>query len=1143
MYPMPPNQSGDLFEERLQELYQRGFISYDTYAITLEGYQKKVAFDASKSRTTTQPVPHTTTSIERKLAASTPAASVHRPPVQKQKKQKTPEQIRERNLTIILVLGIVMLFFGGLYLGTSNWGTFSSLGKVLLISLIPFLFAGLSFISYKVKIPQTAFAFLILAALFVPIVIFSASYYQLFGSYLSFGGDGAALVGTIAALGCTVLYYAVAVRTRSKAFIWVTYAGVSSTFISAMLYVTITYSAFLFCLQLANLLLLVFERPIRKSFPLRLLQQYWPYYLQMKLGTEAFITIVLMSTAVIYDLTLLVIGISALILAAKNYSKLYHFGFMIFTLISGVLLLLEIDSYFNMFLGQFLALGFTLVLLSWHLPRWLKIAYESLIHCINGFLFIIFTSLTGTYTFDWAYLLGLVFLFIQYTVWTVSKRHTHYSYPSTGLLLVIMYWLLYMLDTPIWLRTSSFATMAFLGLAYCYIWPRRFNYIKLYQRTVSWAAVGSVIPLLLVNHSYGYYEANSYLLLLTAAAGFFCYQKENQDVVLISKIITPISFIAALILAGYRLYIESDYYQQHFGIPGHMTCIALITVIAAVLFRRYHHQPLFLSFFLTGQIFQSLATILAFLSWDLPATTISIVSFISVIVQFAALYVFRRNTLWASVLVSLLLAYGSLQNLFDISGSNILTAYVLFCGAALLAVSILINNKAKVGSLYFFWCSHIINLFSIMWVLGLQSFDSIPPAWLLVPFLHLAVSAYYTKRTIEKHTFASASITILFLIAVTHLSSYTDWSHLMTLAAAITAICIAAIYKLLPGWQAFMRLSLLIVCNVVLLFAVAELTVLFSWEIVLLSIIVGVLAIYQQHHWQRMFMSYVTMLLLLAILLLYGTIGEEIRTAYLLLAGAVALIATSFTHYQSVLITRDVKFIWEKADIYRIGAVVYTIVGSLTGVMAYQSGWAEILFSMTVPAILFAISVNTNPRSERRYVRLGALFACLYPYMLLLQNLPISPYLLTELYVVPIALLVLIILRVFFYDPDVTPHIELILLAIGFGILVLDGLASMTIYDALSLGSISLLAAIVGFIRKYRAYFLTGTITVVFNLFFQTRPLWGSAPWWLYLIGAGFLLIASASYIEYQKHKHARTAESMLQAGKTKWKKWLEKYK
>ncbi|SDD03407.1 hypothetical protein SAMN05421663_10651 [Terribacillus halophilus] len=1147
MANMPPNKSEDLFERKLQDLFAQGYISDEAYTSVLTGYRTKLVGDASKRRETqikkaASPVPQTAAAIEHMQASRKPAMAKNAYSHQKQKKQKTPEQIRERNLTIILVLGIIMLFFGGLYLGTSNWGNFSSLGKVLLISLIPFLFAGLSYISYKVAIPQTAFAFLMLAALFVPIVIFSASYYQLFGSYLSFGGDGAALIGTIAALGCTALYYSVAARTGSKAFIWVTYVGLSTTLISALLYMTTTYSAFLFCLQLANFLLLLFERTIRKSLNLQALKRYWPYYLQMKLGTEAVITIILMSSAITYDLTVLLIGINALILAAKNFSRLYHFGFMAFTLISGILLLLEFDSFFNMFLGQFLSVGFILVLLTWNMPRWLQIVYECLIHAINGFIFLIFTSLIYYFVFDWAYLIGILFLLVQYTVWTAASRNVYYSYPSVGLILVVFYWLLYMIDAPTWLYTGTFATLAFIGLAYCYIWPGK-TFLRSFQKTINWVAVGLVIPLFFVNHHYSLYEANSYLLLLVAAAGFFCYRKENTEIVLISKIITPVSLIAALYLGGYRLYAENEFYQQQFGIPGHATLIAIVALGIAFLSRKYQYQPMFLSFFLTGQILQSLAALLAILSWNLPAVTVTLVTLINVGIQFIALTIFRKHPLWAALLGSIIVSYASLQDLVGIEGPNATAAYLIACAVLLFAGSLFMQRRIPIGAVYFFWCSHAVAAFAIMWVFFAQSIDLVPPAWLFLPLAQFVFSAHQTKRMAERFIFANVSIFMVFILATTHLYQYTNLTHLMTLSMALTAICTASVYALLPVWRDFLRFSLLAVYNMMLLFALAELTVSFSWQIILLSIIVGIIAVYQQYKWQLDLVSSSTLFLLLAIILLYGTIGEEARTAYLLLAGAIALAVTSFSNYQSFVAKAEKHPVWNRVDVYRISAIVYALIGSLAGVNAYESGLADTLFGLTIPALLFAISMYTAPAAEKRYVRLAAIISCLYPYLLALQIADISPYLSAELHVVPVALLVLIILRLFFYDPEVTPHIELILLSIGFGVLVIDGLSTMTIYDALSLGSLSLAAAVIGFLRKYRAYFLTGTITVVFNLFFNTRMLWGSAPWWLYLIGAGLLLIASASYMEYQKQKHDKTTESLLKAGKSRWKQWFKQYK
>ena len=54
------------------------------------------------------------------------------------------------------------------------------------------IFAGMAFIASKLKIKQTAFAFLTLAGLFIPITILSASYYRIFGEYLSLNGGAGA---------------------------------------------------------------------------------------------------------------------------------------------------------------------------------------------------------------------------------------------------------------------------------------------------------------------------------------------------------------------------------------------------------------------------------------------------------------------------------------------------------------------------------------------------------------------------------------------------------------------------------------------------------------------------------------------------------------------------------------------------------------------------------------------------------------------------------------------------------------------------------------------------------------------------------------------------------------------------------------
>lgn len=111
-------------------------------------------------------------------------------PVKSAKPKKTPEQIRERNISVILLTGVILLLIGGVILATSSWGDLNAVLKVFFIGMVSVIFTGMAFIASKLKINQTAFAFLTLACLFIPITILSVSYYRIFGEYLSLNGGG-----------------------------------------------------------------------------------------------------------------------------------------------------------------------------------------------------------------------------------------------------------------------------------------------------------------------------------------------------------------------------------------------------------------------------------------------------------------------------------------------------------------------------------------------------------------------------------------------------------------------------------------------------------------------------------------------------------------------------------------------------------------------------------------------------------------------------------------------------------------------------------------------------------------------------------------------------------------------------------------
>src|SRR5690606_13798323 len=95
-------------------------------------------------------------------------------------------------------------------------------------------------------------------------------------------------------------------------------------------------------------------------------------------------------------------------------------------------------------------------------------------------------------------------------------------------------------------------------------------------------------------------------------------------------------------------------------------------------------------------------------------------------------------------------------------------------------------------------------------------------------------------------------------------------------------------------------------------------------------------------------------------------------------------------------------------------------------------------------------------------------------------------------------------------------------------ILVQDGLASNTIYDALIIGVLSLASLIAGMAFQMKSFFFVGTGVLLFNVFMQTRPYWGKLPWWGYLVIVGSILIANESYNEWQKQKTSERKDTIV---------------
>ena len=100
-----------------------------------------------------------------------------------------------KRIDIFLKLGVFMVLVAGIILATSNYEFISDTFKVLLLSFISIIFMLLSIVSALfIKIRSTTKSYLLISLLFMVFTLVGIGYFETFGEWFSFGGDGASIV-------------------------------------------------------------------------------------------------------------------------------------------------------------------------------------------------------------------------------------------------------------------------------------------------------------------------------------------------------------------------------------------------------------------------------------------------------------------------------------------------------------------------------------------------------------------------------------------------------------------------------------------------------------------------------------------------------------------------------------------------------------------------------------------------------------------------------------------------------------------------------------------------------------------------------------------------------------------------------------
>lgn len=1115
----------EITREEIKGLKREGLISEEDYDYLWEVYS-----EYAKSQIV--PAVEEAPVAEKAEEKSSEVVSDPIPPVKKEPKKKkelTAEQVRERNITWSLILGVSFLLIGGLVVATSTWEQLGPGMKVVAISFVSIFFLALSGITSKLlKIEKTAFAFLTLGSLMIPIAVIAIGYFQLFGPYLSLTGDGRYLLGLIGTLVPLPLYVRNAIKHESRLFVWISYLFLSFTVGFGMAAIDVPLDAFYLCIMLFNGILLYGYHRFQANKDFAIFIKELPAYSQLNLIVSTLLMLVIFDQELFYGFNILLTAAIYMAMVFVYNTKEYQFVFSAM-FAYGAYQIVE-HSFLNSIdlvvyaLVGFAYMGFAYTTKSHtFIPRTFR--YISAAVSLLAFIYVSYQGILLRAGED-SFLLLLAYLVIavNYTYLAYLTNHTVFQYLAPFFTLVMGFQLWEVLDSTFnWNNPAMFmfiySMVLFLLLG---IWNKN-NYLLPIKKSSFYMT----IAVMMISIGYGIYiTAYVKVSLMLGLFGVLAYivakKGERKEEKLTAAWVHAISWLLALVTIYPELFSQIPAYSTNFNGPFHFCAAGLLLLGISVGWQKVKERALALSAFYIGQG-AYLCGLLLLINVVAPIDE----NVVRPLLLFVGIGVFvwlvRRTTyhsIWLLVAVISFAFYGSLLSPLSFTTLEATVIYLLFAPIFLLLVDALVGKRVKELKPYYFWLAHSIQLILIPVIMLDQAFTpTINPMFLFIPLLVYVYSANVSQVEWAIKGFLYAAMTMIPLLITTIIPYYGLFETIPDpyywLASSLVMTLGWLFVK--QEWRTRMEWYLIPFSNYGLLTLISERGTFLLVE--LLPILGYVLLNLYFLHKRRWYMG--------TIIPLVSTIFMWEQERYLLESGELLLI--SFASF-FVLVTAgrylySEFYKWEKGtyyfDWYAITAVFYLMYSS-TFISIADSVWIKILPFLLLTLWLFVQVFRFKLVLVQQIIKTVGVISILPSYYLILDAYEewIPELFKAEVAVLPLLGIVIgLSLKTWSSYKKVMNHTQLVVLLLVTAYLVADAIQSHTIWDALIIGGLSLVSMLVGMQYRIKSYFFVGIGVLIFNVIYQTKPYWGNMPWWVYLLIAGFALIGIASYNELQKQK------------------------
>ncbi|WP_449621960.1 hypothetical protein [Robertmurraya sp. Marseille-Q9965] len=1127
MQPLSREERKRIVQQELVQLQRENYITSSVYeGVTKAHHQYYVDLEAKEQqkKLSTVPVVHVTT--EKKLIPQLKKA---------EKVKKTEEQIRERNITWLLNLGVILLLIGGLYVATSNWATMSSMTKAGAIGLISILFYGIAFVSKRIlKIDKTAFAFIVLASLFLPIFLLSIGWFELAGTYLSIDGEGRYLFGFISSAVLLPVYILLAKKLKSRLFVWFSYITLTIAMGFLLSAFKLGEDSFFLGMMLFQAGAIFLYHRIKGIEKYRIFIKEFVYFAQFNLILTTLLMLVLFNSPGYLGFNLILTAVIYLSMVYVSGKKEFHFVFSAM-LVYGAYQLIENTVPDQLSPLLFAGIGFVFLVipraLDDHYP-WKKIfTYTSSVVSGCAFLFITLQAIT----INWGnasvvLLLAYVVIAGNFLYLSNTTKKIIFRYLTAVFLSVTMFEGVLLIDQEIELRplvlfVFLIGFIQFTGIG-VYVKGRLLESIKQPARDVGWAYM--FLSVFIAFTMYDWWELGVMLVLISVCAYLSLEKETRSEVKPVVEWLFPLSLGLAIISFSEELRGLMPFYDQELGIAAH-GILASITLI--VLYFAFKNDRLKRNGFYVAQGFYTLGLIAALFS-PINGEWVRPLIFIGGIAIYSWLYRYTKIKYITYVVsgITLMAYFAILSSIGDLGRLH------LICGAIiLLAVAFYMKKHEKHYYKAFAIVGHVylpIALLLTMFIFGRESVWSF-----LISLVIYAWSTKLVEREWMRKVFLYSAFTMIFAIcatAIEYVENLDDEYAYLLASVVITGFwqIANAAYKKRTIYYlvAFSLLGILGFLNMY-----PYKTIPF---VVTMLYAIGLLVILHRSKWDFVAILPSLFIYMGALQYLIYQPFTAIVELWILAGLGIAFLIVGKWCYRQLFEQHEGEVSFS-VDSYSLIAVFF---------FATMYGFEQpTIWSKLLPGVLIVLTLWLQRRRVSVELQwIPAFLAGAYllqPYYVLLVELPIHPLLVKEAYVLPFIML-LIYLQFCLKGKfeEIITYLQWGILVVVSGVLIIDGLETSTIYDALIVGGLSLASLLAGVFLKIKSYFFVGSGVLLLNVFLQTRPYWGNLPWWAYLLIAGSILIGVASSNEWNKQKAARGEKTFISTLKDHaikmWKQW-----